>query len=126
MKVAGVGFPSASPEPTPPPARSAHETAGPTRRDDADYGGGEREGISQFPGAVQKPSLFSSISSRRPVIMHDAEVIQVGAFRSDNPQNPTIRDFDVEIDLRLQFGQSQDLVEDVARPLPVICEFDVE
>ncbi len=44
MKVAGVGLPSASPEPTPPPARSAHETAGPTRRGDADYGGGAKGG----------------------------------------------------------------------------------
>lgn len=30
----------ANPESTPPPARSAHETAGPTRRGERDYGGG--------------------------------------------------------------------------------------
>ncbi len=52
------GSPSASPEPTPPPARSAHETAGPTRRDDADYGGGAK-------GGDKSPSCHSRRSAAK-------------------------------------------------------------
>lgn len=58
--------------------------------------------------------------------MDDAEVIQVVAFRPDNPQNAAICDFDVEIDLRLAIRAiAKSLVDDLARRLPVICEFDV-